>query len=159
MALPPLLPVSEIWQRLRTIFPEGIENRTYVTREMAAKTIFVMLYTGAVEGAQRWVRPDQITWMSDEQAHIDGQTERETWTLDSLRANAGTNERRWYAANTREPIRDETLRAGFVRFGAVKERKDLPTAREKPLHSWRGWIARHASRFPVEIHHARWLIC
>ena len=36
---------------------------------------------------------------------------------------------------------------------------DLPRSREKPLHSWRGWIARHASRFPVEIHHARWLIC
>lgn len=135
MALPPLLLVSEIWQRLRTIFPEGIENRTYVTREIAAKTIFVMLYTGAVEGAQRWVRPDQITRMSDEQAHVDGQTERETWTSDSLRANAGIIEGRWYAANTREPIRDETLRAGFVRFGAVKERKDLPTTSPKPRYA------------------------
>ena len=36
-------------------------------------------------------------------------------------------EGRWYAANTREPIRDETLRAGLVRVGAVKQRKGLPT--------------------------------
>ena len=61
MALPPLLPVPDIHQRLQTIFPEGTENRNYVIREMAAKTVFVMLYIGAVEGAGCWLRPDQVT--------------------------------------------------------------------------------------------------
>lgn len=31
MALPPLLPVPDIHERLQTIFPEGTENRNYVT--------------------------------------------------------------------------------------------------------------------------------
>lgn len=43
MDLPPLLPVAEIHERLREIFPEDTSNRNYVTREMAARTIFVML--------------------------------------------------------------------------------------------------------------------
>ena len=60
MALPPLLTVPDIHKRLQAIFPEGTENRNYETREMAAKTVFVMLYVGAVEGAGRWLRPDQV---------------------------------------------------------------------------------------------------
>ena len=70
MALPPLLPVPDIHERLQAIFPEGTENRNYVTREMAAKTVFVMLYIGAVEGAERWLRPDQVTRMTDAQAAL-----------------------------------------------------------------------------------------
>lgn len=66
MSLPPLLPVSDIHARLQGIFPEGTSNRNYVTREIAAKTVFVMLYVGAVEGAGRWLRPNQVTRMTDE---------------------------------------------------------------------------------------------
>ena len=61
MRFPPLLDVKEIQKRLFEIFPEGIPNRTYCIREMAAKTIFVMLYVGAIEGVHRFLRPDQIT--------------------------------------------------------------------------------------------------
>ena len=42
---------------------------------------------------------------------------------------------RWYAANTREPIRDETLREGLVRTGAVQERGDLPTTSPRPRYA------------------------
>ena len=70
MALPPLLPVPDIHERLRTIFPDGTENRNYVTREMAAKTVFVMLYIGAVDGSGCWLRPDQVTRMTDAQAAL-----------------------------------------------------------------------------------------
>ena len=52
MALPPLLTVSDIRERLQSIFPEGTANRNYVTREISAKTVFVMLYIGAVEGRE-----------------------------------------------------------------------------------------------------------
>ena len=60
MPLPALSAVADIHERLQTIFPEGTANRNYVTREIAAKTVFVMLYIGAVEGAERWLRPDQV---------------------------------------------------------------------------------------------------
>jgi hypothetical protein len=42
---------------------------------------------------------------------------------------------RWYAPNTREPIRDETLRSGLVVIGAVIERRDLPTTSSKPRYA------------------------
>lgn len=41
----------------------------------------------------------------------------------------------WYAANTREPIRDETLRAGLVALGAVVERQGLPTTSARPRYA------------------------
>ena len=75
MALPPLLPVPDIHERLQAIFPEGTENRNYVTREMAAKTVFVMLYIGAVEGAGCWLRPDQVTRDDRRPSGIGGNTQ------------------------------------------------------------------------------------
>lgn len=50
MLLPPISDVGEIHARLHLIFPEGTSHRNYCTREMAARTIFVMLYVGAIEG-------------------------------------------------------------------------------------------------------------
>ena len=135
MAFPPLLPVPEIQERLQAIFPEGTENRSYVTREMAAKTIFVMLYIGAVEGAGCWLRPDQVTRMTDAQAKLAVGAAREVWLEESMRRATGAIEGRWYAANTREPIRDETLRAGLVRMGAVQEREGLPTTSPSPRYA------------------------
>ena len=135
MALPPLLEVSEISERLQTVFPEGTSNRNYVVREMAARTVFVMLYAGAVEGAERWVRPDQVTRMTDAQAALGTDEAREAWAVESLRSAVKVVEGRWYAANTREPIRDETLRAGLVRTGAVVEREGIPTTSPRPRYA------------------------
>lgn len=135
MPLPPLLQISDIHQRLQSIFPEGTPNRNYVTREMAAKTIFVMLYVGAVESAESWVRPDQVTRMTDAQAASSKDADRELWRKESVRSDAGPIAGRWYAANTREPIRDETLREGLVRMGAVTEREGLPTTSPRPRYA------------------------
>ena len=142
MALPPLLPVPDIHERLQTIFPEGTENRNYVTREMAAKTVFVMLYIGAVDGAECWLRPDQVTRMTDAQAGLVEHASREAWLEESIRRAVGSIEGRWYAANTREPIRDETLREGLVRMGAVKEREGIPTTSPSPRYALAGGFAR-----------------
>ena len=135
MPLPPLLPVADVNERLRAVFPEGTSNRNYVVREMAAKTVFVMLYVGAVEGADRWVRPDQVTRMTDAQAGLGSEAERSEWLTVSMRSTTEAIEGRWYAANTREPIRDETLRAGLVRTGAVLERQGLPTTSPRPRYA------------------------
>ena len=133
--MPPLMPLIDIHERLREIFPEGTANRNYVIREIAAKTVFVMLYSGAVEGAECWLRPDQVTRMTDAQAVLQGHGDREAWQRESMRPAAGNIEGRWYAVNTREPIRDETLREGLVRLGAVREREGLPTTSPRPRYA------------------------
>jgi len=109
MSLPPLPTVTDIHERLQIVFPEGTANRNYVTREIAAKTVFVMLYIGAVKGAERWLRPDQVTRMTDAQAMMESDPDREAWLVESMRPTAGYIEGRWYATNTREPIRDDRL--------------------------------------------------
>ena len=135
MSLPLLLSVPNIHERLQMIFPDGTANRNYVTREIAAKTVFVMLYIGAIEDVGRWLRPDQVTRMTDAQAALVEDASRNAWLKESMRPAAGYIEGRWYAANTREPIRDETLREGLVRMGAVKEREGLPTTSPRPRYA------------------------
>ena len=101
-----------------------------------------MLYIGAVEGAECWLRPDQVTRMTDAQAALAEDRDREAWLTESMRPAAGYIEGRWYAANTREPIRDETLREGLVRMGAVKEREGLPTTSPLPRYALAADFAR-----------------
>lgn len=136
MTLPPLPPVELIHQRLQTIYPEGSPGkRNYCVREMAAKTIFVMLYVGAVTDRDRWLRPDQVTRMTDKQASLTGNEDREAWAAESIKPSKSDIPGRWYRANTREPIRDETLREGLIPTGAVKEREGLPTTSAKPRYA------------------------
>lgn len=67
MTLPDLLPVSEIQVRLQQVFPEGVENRVWLTRNMAARVVYVMLYIGAIEGEQHSLGPKHVYAMSDRQ--------------------------------------------------------------------------------------------
>lgn len=133
----PIVPdLSVIQSRLPFIFPEGTEHRSFLIRDMAAKTIFVMFYTGAVEGRGVWIRPNQVTKMTDEQAAIREDAARLNWTNDSLAPGSMKDiPNRWYAVDTREPIRDETLRLGLVMLGAVVERQGLPTTSSKPRYA------------------------
>lgn len=117
------------------IFPQGLSNRNFVIRDLAARTIFVMLYIEAIEGTGRWFRPDQATRMTDTQAKKTSPEDREVWFHNSLLPNKGAIPGRWYAQNTREPIRDETIRNGLLDFGAAIERKDLPTTSSKPRYA------------------------
>lgn len=132
--LTPLLPVAEIQKRLLEIFPEGTPNRGYCTREIAAKTVFVMLYVDAVE-AHNWLRPDQVTRMTDTQAQLTDDDSRVEWLKRSLSKKGSDVPNRWYAVNTREPIRDETLREGLARTGAAIIRSDLPTTSAAPRYA------------------------
>ena len=79
MALPALIAVSDIHEQLRVIFPSGTTNRNYPTREISAKTVFVMMYIGAIEGSDHWIRPDQVTRMTDAQAASTSDADREEW--------------------------------------------------------------------------------
>lgn len=134
-----MVSLESIEKWLPEIFPEGTPARNYVTRQIAAKTIFVMLYVGAVEGSNRWMRPDQVTKMTDDQSQRITKGERVRWSAGSIAKKSDLNlSRRWYQPNTREPIRDETLRSGLVRLGAVVQRKDIPTTSALPRYALAG---------------------
>lgn len=127
MSLLPLVSWDEIHRRLPTIFPEGSPSRERCVWEIAAKTIFVMLYAGAVEGAERWIRPDQVTRMTDAQASLTDDADRIQWSQDSMKPSKADVPGRWYAVNTRESIRDDTIRYALIQNGAVIERPGLAT--------------------------------
>lgn len=128
--------MTTIQERLQLIFPDGTANRTYATRDMAVKTLFVMFYVGAISGRDQWIRPDQVTKMTDEQAAKTDEESRLMWAKASLVPGGMTDiPNRWYAANTREPIRDETLRNGLIQLGAVVERAGLATTSAKPRYA------------------------
>lgn len=141
MNLPDLLSVSEIHGRLQTIFPDGCPNRRNCTWEIAARTVFVMLYMGAIEGNDQWMRPDQVTRMTDAQAKLTGEKDRLSWAADSRRPGKGEISGRWYAVNTRESIRDDTLRNGLIANGAVVEREGLATTSPSPRYALGGSFA------------------
>tara|TARA_R110002051_G_scaffold269600_1_gene329801 strand:- start:13569 stop:14633 length:1065 start_codon:yes stop_codon:yes gene_type:complete len=127
MSLPPIAPWQEISVRLPVIFPQGTPNRDHSIWDIAAKTIYVMLYAGAVEGRDYWLRPDQITRMTDAQAELTDDAARLVWAKASTKPGKGEIPGRWYAVNTRESIRDDTIRYALIQNGAVVERTGLPT--------------------------------
>jgi hypothetical protein len=127
MTLPKLLTISAIHGRLQRIFPEGAPNRNYCTRLIAARTIFAMLYIGAIEATGQWLAPKQVTRMSDTQAASQTDRDRGDYRANSMKPGFRPVGQRWYEDNTREPIRDETLKEGLARVGAVTIRQDIPT--------------------------------
>ena len=129
--LPPLSDISEIHRRLLTIFPEGTPQRGYCTREMAARTVFVMLYVGAVEGHDAWMGPKHVYRMGTAQSEMRDAAQRQAWTAAVEKPGFVAPPGRWFQDNTREPIRDETLKEGLVRMGAVVTRPGLATTSSK----------------------------
>ena len=133
--LPPYAPLELVQERLPAIFPEGFEFRNYCTRKIAASTVFSMLYIGAVEGAARFAAPKQVYRMSEEQAELTSGAERLDYARESLRAGFVPRGQAWYADNSRESIRDETLRQGLIPVGAASEDKSVPTTSSKPRYA------------------------
>lgn len=141
MSLPPYIDRSTIHKRLQIIFTEGIPQRAYCVREAAASTVFTMLYIGAVEGSDQWVAPKQIVRMTDAQAALQGDAERADYATASLKPGFRPEGQTWYQDNSREQVRDETIRQGFIPNNAVIERPDLPTTSSKPRYALRADFA------------------
>jgi BsuBI/PstI restriction endonuclease domain/BsuBI/PstI restriction endonuclease HTH domain len=127
MTLPDLISWQEVQRRLKIIFPEGTAHRAYLTRDQAARTVFVALYIGAVEGFDNWLAPKHVYRMSDKQALKNDQLARATYAAQIMKPGKLAPGRQWYRDTTREPIRDETLREGFVAIGAYIEKPGVPT--------------------------------
>lgn len=137
MSLPPYLGRAAIHRRLQIIFPEGVPQRTYCVREAAASTVFTMLYIGAVEGTGEWAAPKQIVRMTGAQAALKKDAERAAYAIRSLRPGFQPRGKTWYRENSREQIRDETIRQGFIPNNSVVERTDLATTSAKPRYALR----------------------
>jgi hypothetical protein len=135
MSLPPYVSRDLVAERLPLIFPEGTPSRSYCTRELAASTVFAMLYIGAVEGAGQYLGPIHVYRMTDQQAGNSDAADRLAYSTGVRRKTFSVPGVRWYADNTREPIRDETLREGLVSVGAVIQREDMPTTSSKPRYA------------------------
>lgn len=134
-ALPPYISRQDILDRLPGIFPEGTPHRSYCIRELAASTVFSMLYIGAVAGTGVWAGPKHVYRMTVEQAADPSDAARTAYAAALESRQAVLSGTRWYADNTREPIRDETLRDGLVAVGAVIARDDLPTTSGRPRYA------------------------
>lgn len=135
MTLPALTDRAEIHARLQSIFPAGTPQRNYITREMAASAIFVALYIGAVEGTAQLFGPKHIYRMTYEQSTLTDDADRMAYIVSIAKPGAPIAGKRWYEDNTRESIRDETLREGLVAIGAVTERTDVPTTSSRPRYA------------------------
>ncbi len=141
MTLPPYIDRGTVFKRLQVIFSEGVPQRTYCVRDAAASTVFTMLYIGAVEGAGEWVAPKQIVRMTDAQALLKKDAERKTYATRSLQPGFQPRGKTWYRENSREQIRDETIRQGFITNNAVAERPGLATTSGKPRYALRAAFA------------------
>lgn len=85
-----------------------------------------MLYVNAVETTGNYIAPQHVYGMTEEQSHRVQDAERSEFYKKPKATGL-----RWYADNTREPIRDETLRDGLVHIGAAVKRTDIPTTSSK----------------------------
>ena len=127
--------VAEIRRRLSLIIPGALDPRGFARRELAAKTVFVMLYGYAVEGLDHWIRPTAVGDMTDAQAALQDPEGRRRWLASvQSRGRPKNVTGQWYSENTRESIRDETLRI-LVDLGPVVERAGLPTTSPKPRYA------------------------
>ena len=137
MSLPPFIDRAEIHRRLQIIFPEGTPQRNYCVREMAASAVFVMLYIGAVEGAEYWLAPKHVMRMTEEQSHSKVEDARGAYRDGVMKSGFRAHGERWYEDNSREPLRDETIRQGLITHNAVVERQGLPTTSSLPRYALR----------------------
>jgi len=151
VSLPPYLDRVSIHKRLQIIFPEGVPQRTYCVREAAASTVFVMLYIGAVEGSDGWVGPKQIVRMTDAQAALSQDADRAAYAVNSLKPGFQPDGKTWYLENSREQIRDETIRQGFIPNNAALERTGLATTSSVPRYALRkDFVALFNPALPAE---------
>lgn len=139
--LPPYVSRELVAERLLLIFPEGTPNRVYCTRELAASTVFAMLYIGAVERSSTRLGPVHVYRMTDLQAQDESEEGRLSYRSNLRKKSFVIPGKRWYADNTREPIRDETLREGLVAVGAVMEDREVPTTSGKPRYALKSDLA------------------
>src|SRR4051812_2411353 len=97
--LPPLLPVSEIQERLALIFPPSFPDRSLLVGIVAARVVFVFLYGGFIEGRGRFLRPSYVYLFTKPQADMTSEAARREWLQAVPSAGFRMPGVRWYADN------------------------------------------------------------
>lgn len=133
----PYVAVEVVAERLPRVLPEGTPNRAYCVRDLAVKTVFAALYIGAVEGTSRHLGPAHVYRMSAGQAALASDADRLAYYTSATGKGYQPVGERWYADNTREPIRDETLRDGLVPIGVIRVDDRVPTTSGKGRYQLR----------------------
>lgn len=133
--LPALMPVANLQKRLQSIFPAEFPDRAMLTGVLAARVVYVFLYGGFVQGAERYLRPSHIYLFTAEQAGKTSAAERENWGAQSPRSGFRPPGIRWYADNSRESIRDDLMRNKLFRYGIAHKLSGVPVTSSKPVWS------------------------
>lgn len=139
--LPPYATRELISERLALVFPEGTRNRKNITNDVASSTIFAMLYIGAVEGSTIKMGPVHVYRMTAEQASLTSDQDRIDYSKNISKKGFSVEGTRWYADNTRESIRDDSLREGFLQVGVINSDDAIPTTSSKPRYSLKNEFA------------------
>lgn len=142
MFAPSQLPdLTKIQKRLEIIFSEGMADRGYVIRDIAVRTIFVMLYIDAIEGQGVWMAPKHIYKFTEQQTDLQSESERKDYQIECVKPKYEPKGYRWYADNSRESIRDETLKDGFVSKGVIVVDPSVSTTSSKGRYALRDHFA------------------
>lgn len=133
--LPALPTVAEVQDRLGQIFPEAFPDRAVLVGTMAARVVFVFLYGGFIDGTGRYLRPSFIYFFTGEQAAKASDAERQAWLAVASKPGFRPEGTRWYADNTREPIRDDLLRNALLARGFAHKLPGVATTASTPAWS------------------------
>ncbi|MFJ6945538.1 BsuBI/PstI family type II restriction endonuclease [Streptomyces wuyuanensis] len=109
---------------------------TSTANRAASAIVFVAMYVGAI-GDRKPIRPSTVTWMSDAVAERRSDADRRGYYRAAMTGEKAveafcdqigvTRGKIWYANNSREPVRDESIDA-LINNGAVLNiRTDLST--------------------------------
>jgi hypothetical protein len=151
VTLPALLPDRTSYKsRLEAILPAAITGTTASCNEIAAAAAFTLMYVGAV-GGERKVRPSMVAQMDSQTAMFRHEDCRLEWhraadrgarEIGTLASSWGIADRKpWYAADSREGIRDETFRE-WALHGALLVDETISTTSSKGRYSLEAGFAR-----------------
>ena len=114
-----------IADRLRGVFPQRNAKPKFLRSRVGGQHSVCRVVHRGNEGSGRYLAPKHVYRMTSKQTTRDDSSP--IWSGEAVQGRGEIAGTRWYADNTREPIRDETLREGLVAVGAVIARSDLPT--------------------------------
>ncbi len=140
-ALPPLINVDSVRQRLAAIFPDAFPDRSILVGKMAAQVIFVFLYGGFVEGSARLLRPSLVYFFTAEQARRTRLDERLGWLSTAFKPGHRPSGKRWYADTSRESIRDDLMRNRLLVMGILGRKEGVATTSSAPVYFLRATFA------------------
>lgn len=138
-----LIQPGEAERRLCMVFPRSSFD-TVLSGPLAGWAVAAMIYVGAVAGEEDptiWARPSTITWQQEAVLTERGSdADRLAWRsaaakrqrdLQELLTTWGYRHEPRYRENSRETLRDETLKK-WNELSAVRRRAGIPTSSSKP---------------------------